>query len=127
MEDEKEEETELLTFGETVLLETEKMKSEKKLVSLKKEKSPDICISCSSMIVGKIRQQADFVLDDEHISRVHARIEKNGDDVYVIDLNSTNGTFINGERLQANERRRLQPLDEVAFASIIYEYETEQQ
>ena len=89
--------------------------------------SPDICISCSSMIVGKIRQQADFVLDDEHISRVHARIEKNGDDVYVIDLNSTNGTFINGERLQANERRRLQPLDEVAFASIIYEYETEQQ
>lgn len=127
LEDEEEEETELLTFGETVLLETEKMKSEKKLVSLKKEKSPDICISCSSMIVGKIRQQADFVLDDEHISRVHARIEKNGDDVYVIDLNSTNGTFINGERLQANERRRLQPLDEVAFASIIYEYETEQQ
>lgn len=54
-------------------------------------------------------------------------LKKNGDDVYVIDLNSTNGTFINGERLQANERRRLQPLDEVAFASIIYEYETEQQ
>ncbi|MDO4453153.1 MAG: DUF6382 domain-containing protein [Eubacteriales bacterium] len=124
LEDEDEEETELLTFGETVLLETEKIKSEKKLVSLEKEKSPDICISCSSMIVGKIRQQADFVLDDEHISRVHARIEKNGDDVYVMDLNSTNGTFVNGERLQENERRRLQPLDKVAFASIVYEYET---
>lgn len=119
------EETEILTFGETVLLDTGKTKSKKMLISREKEKSPDICISCSNMIIGKIRQQADFVLDDEHISRIHARIEKNGDDVYVMDLNSTNGTFINGERLQANERRRLQPSDEIAFASITYEYETE--
>lgn len=119
------EETEILTFGETVLLGTAGNKSKKMLISQEKEKSPDICISCSSMIIGKIRQQADFVLDDEYISRIHARIEKNGEDVYVMDLNSTNGTFVNGERLQANERRRLQPSDEIAFGSITYQYETE--
>ena len=108
-----------------MLLGTAGNKSKKMLISQEKEKSPDICISCSSMIIGKIRQQADFVLDDEYISRIHARIEKNGEDVYVMDLNSTNGTFVNGERLQANERRRLQPSDEIAFGSITYQYETE--
>ena len=84
---------------------------------------PDIYIFHTSIIVGKMRQQADIVLDEEHISRIHARIERSGEEVYVTDLNSTNGTFVNGERLKANERRRLSSLDEVAFASIVYQYE----
>lgn len=122
-EADRDEETELLEFEDTALLESGKIADMKRLVSREKEKAPDIYVGYSGIIVGKMRQHADLILDEEYISRIHARIERNGEEIYVTDLNSTNGTFVNGERLRANERRRLQPLDEVAFASIIYEYE----
>lgn len=45
---------------------------------------------------------------DRRVSRAHARIEQQ-DDVYLIqDLQSANGTFVNGQRLQMNEKKRLE-------------------
>jgi hypothetical protein len=43
--------------------------------------------------------------DDEFASARHARVEPRRDGVYVEDVGSTNGTFVNGIRL-ARERRR---------------------
>lgn len=36
------------------------------------------------------------------VSRVHARVQMTGEDVYITDLGSRNGTFVNGTRLEAN-------------------------
>jgi predicted component of type VI protein secretion system len=36
------------------------------------------------------------ILDDESVSSYHARIEKRGDEYWLVDLKSTNGTFVNG-------------------------------
>ena len=44
------------------------------------------------VVIG--REEVDFALDDPEISRQHAAIEVSGDDVFVLDLNSTNGTFV---------------------------------
>jgi hypothetical protein len=50
-------------------------------------------------------------------SRFHAELRTAVDDkVEIIDLNSTNGTFVNGERLTPDEPHALQPGDEVVFA-----------
>ena len=38
----------------------------------------------------------DIVLTDPTVSRHHAEIRRHGDDIQLIDLNSTNGTFIDG-------------------------------
>jgi FHA domain-containing protein len=38
-------------------------------------------------------------LDDETVSRMHAVVEVSGDDVHVIDLGSTRGTLLNGEKV----------------------------
>ena len=43
--------------------------------------------------------RADFVLDVALVSRLHCRLEANGDTLEVIDLSSTNGTFVNGRRV----------------------------
>jgi predicted component of type VI protein secretion system len=42
---------------------------------------------------------SDIVISDAEISRRHARIYKLGDSYMVEDLGSTNGTFVNGQRL----------------------------
>ena len=53
---------------------------------------------------------ADVRLVDEGISRFHCRIKVDGDDLYVEDLQSRNGTFLNGERIS---RRKLEDGDKI--------------
>lgn len=43
---------------------------------------------------------ADFILDESLVSRVHCRVEVNvSGDLDITDLGSTNGTFVNGNRV----------------------------
>lgn len=44
------------------------------------------------VVIG--REEVDFALDDPEISRQHVAIEVSGANVFVLDLNSTNGTFV---------------------------------
>ena len=48
--------------------------------------------------------QTDIPLDDEAVSRRHARISWNGMGYVVRDLGSTNGTFVNGEKISGRAR-----------------------
>jgi FHA domain len=50
------------------------------------------------MAIG--RQDGDLVLEDPEVSRRHAVLRRSGESVIVEDLDSTNGTFVNGERIQ---------------------------
>jgi pSer/pThr/pTyr-binding forkhead associated (FHA) protein len=47
---------------------------------------------------------ADFIVDAALVSRLHCRIEAGEDKLEVIDLESTNGTYVNDKRI---ERARL--------------------
>jgi pSer/pThr/pTyr-binding forkhead associated (FHA) protein len=42
----------------------------------------------------------DIVLDDKNVSRRHAEIRRRGPVVVLIDLDSTNGTIVNGRRVR---------------------------
>ena len=44
--------------------------------------------------------RADFVVDAPLVSRLHCRLTLQDDGVLVEDLDSTNGTFVNGSRVQ---------------------------
>ncbi|TML88087.1 MAG: FHA domain-containing protein [Actinobacteria bacterium] len=48
----------------------------------------------------------DIVLDDPTVSRLHASLEEFGEGWCVTDLGSSNGTFVNGERIWAQQRLR---------------------
>ena len=43
--------------------------------------------------------RADFILDAALVSRLHCRLEAAPDGLHVIDLSSTNGTWVNGKRI----------------------------
>ena len=43
--------------------------------------------------------RADFILDVALVSRLHCRLTASDDNLEVVDLESTNGTFVNDERV----------------------------
>lgn len=49
--------------------------------------------------VGRARR-ADFIVDAALVSRVHCRITATRDALEVVDLSSTNGTFVNDTRIE---------------------------
>ncbi len=67
--------------------------------------------SGASRTVGR-NPRADFVVDSPLLSRVHCRLSATDTELTVEDLQSTNGTYVNGERvrqapLQDGDRLRL--------------------
>ncbi len=50
------------------------------------------------VVIG--RQEADLVLEDPEVSRRHAVLRRSGESVIIEDLDSTNGTFVKGERIR---------------------------
>ena len=53
--------------------------------------------------IGRVEDNDIVITDDSFISSHHARIEVRPEGVWVVDLQSTNGSFVNGQRL-ASER-----------------------
>ena len=69
-------------------------------------------ILAGSVIVGR-RRSCEIVLPSGKVSRLHCLLMPHRDVLYVQDLNSTNGTFVNGKRI---ERGDLQPGDTLTIA-----------
>jgi pSer/pThr/pTyr-binding forkhead associated (FHA) protein len=64
--------------------------------------------------VGRARR-ADFILEAPLVSRLHCRIEAGDESLEVIDLASTNGTYVNDERIK---RARLKPGDRLRIGRV---------
>ena len=59
--------------------------------------------------------RADFVVDAALVSRLHCRLTAGAAELEVVDLESTNGTFVNGERAQ---RARLKAGDRLGVGRV---------
>jgi serine/threonine protein kinase len=60
--------------------------------------SKSITLHKTPLILGR-EAGADLIIDDPNASRRHARIDFDGRVYHVTDLNSTNGTYLGGDRL----------------------------
>jgi pSer/pThr/pTyr-binding forkhead associated (FHA) protein len=69
--------------------------------------------------VGRAPGCAVVLENDTFVSQVHARLFRRGRETYVEDLGSTNGTYVNGERIA--EVTRLRKGDRVQFGNTVAE------
>jgi pSer/pThr/pTyr-binding forkhead associated (FHA) protein len=60
----------------------------------------------SEITVGRGGGCALVLADDQYASTVHARVFRRGNDLFVDDLKSRNGTFVNGKRISATTKLR---------------------
>lgn len=100
-------------YGQTVYIEEQPEGTEKVHRLYTPEDRLVASIEKPILNIGKKKEEVDVVLDDSSVSRMHARISREGQDYYLEDLNSTNGTFKNGLRLQPYEKRKLESGDEL--------------
>ena len=77
-------------------------------------------LDSEDLLIGKQKDEVNMVLEDESVSRIHARISVQDDRIYLEDLNSTNGTFKNGLRLQPYEKRRIEENDEIRIGKLLF-------
>ena len=74
-------------------------------------------INTSPFLVGR-RSDSGICLTTSSVSKQHASLEVRGDQLWICDLGSTNGTYVNGERL--DDWRELQDGDLVQFATVVF-------
>ncbi len=72
--------------------------------------------------VGK--GNATYVVANQTVSRVHATILQQGNGYWVKDENSTNGTFLNGRRLEAGKPEELQEGDHLRMSNEEFVFHT---
>jgi len=70
--------------------------------------------------IGRLPEST-IVINDPNASRRHAEIRRSGNDVVVVDLNSTNGTRVNGATVR---ERVLNDGDQIVIGTTVLRFET---
>ena len=108
-------------FGSTVFFD-DRVVEEHKLYATDRRNKRHIELKQFPCTIGKMAGCVDYVLPDDSVSRIHARFDVQGEKVLMTDMNSTNGTFKNGLRMQPQETVEIEPGDEVRFGNLNYCY-----
>jgi pSer/pThr/pTyr-binding forkhead associated (FHA) protein len=92
------------TFDQMTLSVALNDTSHPQLVIHAPDRTWDLSLEIDSLSIGRSSENA-LMLDYAKVSRRHARIERRGEDFYLIDLNSTNGTWLGGARVLDHQLR----------------------
>ena len=78
-------------------------------------------VTSNPFTIGK-SQTCNLVIADKVVSRHHAEVVQYGDKYFIKDLSSTNGTFINGNKLMIDTDVELKDGQEIIFANKKFVY-----
>ena len=86
------------------------------------DEGEDFTLDSSQVTIGRGLRNDIAIASDEYASARHARFEPRQDGVWVQDLGSTNGTYLNGKRLE--QPRRLTSGDVIRVGETDLRFET---
>ena len=68
-------------------------------------------------MLGRLEEQVDYCIKNPAVGKLHAELKKTPEGFFTADMNSRNGTFINGERIEPNQDYRLENGSKITFAN----------
>lgn len=107
-------------YGQTIYMEVNADEEEKQRGLFLPNGTLLRTIEGEELTIGKKREESDVVLENPSVSRIHARISRENGVYFLEDLNSTNGTFQNGVRLNPYERRELAEGDDIRCGKVMF-------
>jgi two-component system cell cycle response regulator len=78
-------------------------------------------ITKSDMTIGR-SVETELYISDASLSRSHAKFEIGGNDIFIVDLGSTNKTIVNGAALAPMTKRRLVNNDQIKTGNVIFKF-----
>lgn len=109
-------------YGKTMFCIKEPEKEERVLVEKKHGKEFVHKLEAFPFTIGKMKDLVDLPLSDYSVSRMHARIFEEDGYLYVTDLGSTNGTYLNGISINQEEKLQLETGDELRVGKVEFLY-----
>lgn len=92
---------------------------ERGIVLKSMEKDLEIPIQKTDCIIGKSKERADAVIDgNPAVSRVHCKIVLDGAKAYVVDLGSSNGTYVNGQKIRQGVQTQIEEGSRIRLANM---------
>lgn len=77
-------------------------------------------INKSSFLIGRSEALTDLSFPEVlSIGRIHAEVVMESDEYYIIDLNTKNGTYINGHKIESQKKCKIKMGDEIKLANEI--------
>lgn len=90
---------------------------------IRKKTGERVAVRGNSFRIGKERGKVDYCISDNtSISRCHAQIIRKGSDYYIVDMNSTNYTFVDGVKAVPNQETHLKNHAAVRMADEDFEF-----
>ncbi len=88
-------------YGLKILMSEAEVQKESSATPTGKSELFNLLEQKNSILIGRA-PNCDIVLSSLMVSREHARIDKQGDQYVIYDLESTNGVFVNGKRISGS-------------------------
>ncbi|HYE81871.1 MAG TPA: DUF6382 domain-containing protein [Clostridia bacterium] len=79
-----------------------------------------VIINKDKFIIGRLGSMVDHLIQGSTVGKLHAEITGSREGYYIRDLNSKNGTYVNGVRIASNKEHEIKDNDRIRFSS--YEY-----
>lgn len=121
---------EFINIGNTGNLNTSKVENSVSEVSVdnkakeiylsKIDTGEKILVDKPSFVIGKSSECNYTILGNNAVSRNHAEIKVNGNNVFIIDKKSTNKTFVNGKAIEPGKPVKIANGDELKFANAAF-------
>lgn len=110
----------VLDEDETTLLDSEE-DNEVNPILLRKSTEETFEINKNKINIGRESSYCDFIItNNKLIGRLHAIITKKGQDYFIEDNYSTNGTFINSKRIEKMKKYKIEHGDEIKLSNEVF-------
>lgn len=104
----------------TMFLNMEKQVEIGRLIYQGENREENFLLEEELFLIGKDAEMVDGVIHADTVSRIHAKIFRLEGVYYIEDLNSTNGTYLNGREIFYRKPEKLEKQDRITFATEEY-------